>query len=214
MTFLPLFLHILPRRAVRDLCVLEVAPRSIGYKVSTDDRQDRNPFLFVGGTWDQKRRTIATQAQDDPRFLFYKEVFVENRALTDTTKYQRHMQRIADGTPRRGMRTSDELLTRLQGYATLFREVERAGSLKLNRRITGRWDNEIGCAIDSNGQLVKTSNGNNRFAIARFLELPSMPVNVLMIHRALVPDVAAAPGESVRKCLRHYLGQYGTVVTG
>jgi hypothetical protein len=212
LTFLPLILHTLPRRVVRDLCVLEVDPRSIAHKVSTSDQQDRNPFLFVGGTWDKTRKTIAEQESQDSRFLFYKEIFIENRALTDTTKYHRHMERIAAGTPRRGMRNAEELLTRLQGYVTLFREVERAGSLKLNRRITGRWDNEIGCAIDSHGKLVKISNGNNRFAIARFLDLPAMPVNILMMHRALVPDVVAASDGFVRKRLRNYLEQFGTLM--
>lgn len=148
---------------------------------------------------------ISAFQESDPRYLFYKEHLFENVPLKKTTIYEYHRERQARGRPRLGMEDEEALISGLKKYVEIFRDIERSRKVTPNLELTGQRRNEIGCVIGRNGEILKASNGNNRFSIATLLHIPSIPVQINFIHMDLLEDICATsgilPGQKVNRYL-------------
>lgn len=151
-------------------------------------------WFFRGGDWDLRRKSLCSVHDEDPRYLFYKEYFIDNLPINKTLAYDYYRERQSKGRPRKGFENEEAIIARLEGYVTIFREVERAGKLTPSFYLTGRRSDEIGCVLCRHGNIMKLSNGNNRFAIARILELPTIPVQIDFIHINLLGHIQTMPG--------------------
>lgn len=149
--------------------------------------------LFRSGNWDLCKKSIKEVQESDSRYLFYQEHLVEGVALKETTAFRYHLQRQSLGRPRIGFETEDALIARLEGYVEIFREIERSRRVAPGYELMGRRRDEIGCVIGRSGEILKLSNGNNRFAIAAILRLPSVPIQIDFIHQDLLEKISVMP---------------------
>ncbi|MCC5960516.1 MAG: hypothetical protein JJU08_14385 [Rhodobacteraceae bacterium] len=150
--------------------------------------------LFRPGDWDLRKSPVSKVQKSDPRYLFYKEYFFENVSIKDTTAYHYHRERQSRGNPRLGFETKERLLAQLQGYVRIFRDIEKDGKVTPGYQLMGRRGNEIGCIMGRDGNIMKLAGGNNRFAIASVLQLPTVPIQIYFMHMDLLDEVVATPG--------------------
>jgi len=150
--------------------------------------------LFRAGDWDLRKKPLSEVQQSDPRYLFYKEYFFENVSIKDTTAYAYHRERQSRGSPRLGFENKERLLAQLQGYTKIFRDIEKDGKVTPGYQLMGRRGNEIGCIMGRDGNIMKLAGGNNRFAIASVLQLPTIPIQIYFMHMDLLDEVVATPG--------------------
>lgn len=168
-------------------------------------RERKTGKLFRAGNWDLPKSPLSKVQQSDPRYLFYKEYFFENVSIEDTTAYAYHLGRQSRGTPRLGFESKERLVAQLQGYVKLFREIKKDGKVTPGYQLMGRRGNEIGCVIGRDGNIMKLAGGNNRFAIASLLQLPTVPIQVYFMHMDLLDEVVLTPGISPRQKINRYL---------
>jgi hypothetical protein len=144
----------------------------------------------------------------DVRPRFFREVFISGLSLRETTEFQYHMEKIArQGRTWYGFSTDTAVLRYLEGKVQLFEDIRRAGEVRPSREISGKRRDETGCLIDHRGRLVKGENGNNRFAIARMLQIQSVPVHIDAIDAGQIPIVRQFPGLTpIAKINRYLLG--------
>lgn len=165
--------------------------------------------LFRHGEWDLNWVTVS-DVQQSPRYLFYKEHLIDNMPIKQTSAYAYYRERQAMGRPRVGFETEEAILRRLRGYVAMFRDIERAGKVTPGYELKGRRGDEVGCVMDREGQLLKLSNGNNRFAIATLLQLPTVPISIDFLHMDLLKDVVATrgilPGQKINRFLLDRIG--------
>jgi hypothetical protein len=157
---------------------------------------------------DFEAHTIAIQTfeRNDLRPRFYREVFEQGLGLRETNEFYYHMERIArSGETRNQCRTENDVLRYLEGKVRMFEEVRRRGELRLNRQFSGARRDEIGFLVDHQGNLVKGGGGNNRFAIARMLQLESVPVQIDNIHASQIPVIRKFKGLSAAAKINRYL---------
>ena len=152
----------------------------------------------------------------DVRPRFYHEVFVSGLTLRETTEFRYHMDLIGQyGKTWYDFQTEDAVLRYLQSKARLFEDIRRSGEVSPNYNVSGKRRDEIGCLIDRQGRLVKGKSGNNRFAIARMLQIPLIPVQIDAIHIEQIPVVEKFSGHTpIRKINRYLLNfqeKYGNV---
>lgn len=185
-----------------------VQTTTIAYKCAGVNKTDtkRGPF-FRNGDWDLSRKPIDSVMESDPRYLFFKEYFFDKIPLKDTTAFNYYRQRQVNGNPRWGAATEEALVVRLEQYIQLFRSIESKNSLRPNIQYSGRRADEIGCVLARDGNLLKSSNGNNRFAIALLLEIPRIPVNVHFVHASYLDEVLSISSPSVSSKLNRFLNE-------
>lgn len=67
-----------------------------------------------------------------------------------------------------------------------------------NQEVTQKWggqaDREIGVALDRDGAVIKLHGGKHRFALAVAHQLPTIPVELRMVHAQLLASTCQANG--------------------
>lgn len=162
-------------------------------------------MFFRSGAWDKNKKRISNLFEEDPRYLFYKQHLIDNMPIRQTMVYEYYRERLTLGKPRVGFESDDAIARSLKGYVALFRDIERAGKVTPGYELKGRRGDEIGCVMDREGQILKLSNGNNRFAIAILLDLPTIPISIDFLHMELLKDVVTAPGILPNHKINHFL---------
>jgi hypothetical protein len=154
--------------------------------------------FVCAGEWRSLRRKITETG-----------VFREAQALLDADFlfrempiYRQYVRRAKNGNP---VSRNQILLDReeridayFERFVEQFRWMERDGFLRLKtaQRLTGskmvlnpvreqqteRGEQDLGVAIDADGQLMRLPGGQHRFAVASLLEISVIPVEVRMVH--------------------------------
>ena len=149
---------------------------------------------------------IRAFEKNDVRPRFFREVFAQGLGLRETTEFHYHMERIQRlGTTRGSCKTEDDVLRYLEGKVRLFEDIRRRGELPSNRAFSGKRHDEIGFLVDAQGNLVKGKSGNNRFSIARMLQLESVPVQIDYIHAGQLSVIRKLKGLTAAAKVNRYL---------
>jgi hypothetical protein len=154
--------------------------------------------FVCGGEWRPLRKKITETG-----------VFREAKALLgadflfrDMPIYRQYVQRAKNGNPVSRNQISLDREERIDAYferfVEQFRSMGRDGFLRLEtaQRLTGskmalntvreqqteRGEQDLGVAIDADGQLMRLPGGQHRFAIASLLGISVIPVEVRMVH--------------------------------
>ncbi len=93
-----------------------------------------------------------------------------------------------------GCRKRAELLERYRRLDAVFEDVKQRGIVLAEVR-GGRFGDDLFVSIGRHGQLLFAQGGNHRLAMCRLLQLPKIPVRVVMRHAAWQEKrIAAAKG--------------------
>ena len=154
------------------------------------------PKMLHGGDWDRRLGSRAAH----PTEALLEDLYRADGVPERTDLYARLLQAAQAGQPRRrrGTVLADEATIQafFVDYVSLFERMRAEGY----RRGVGK--DEPGVAIARDGEIVKTANGNHRFAIARLLGLAPIPVEVHFIHPRWYQATPAGPDRMRRAVAR------------
>ncbi|TNF22447.1 MAG: hypothetical protein EP318_03875 [Rhodobacteraceae bacterium] len=137
--------------------------------------------LVRGGDWDLS----VLPTIDTDKYHVCRAHFVEGVPWEDTGIFDRHLKLIARYGVSDGCRTLEDLERRYAGVDALFEETRRSGRLRPRSELPGYFRREHGgifVHIDRDGRAIRRGGGEHRFAIARILDLPEVPVQPGVIH--------------------------------
>jgi hypothetical protein len=174
--------------------ILRVDPAAIDrYPGSFPKPKYRYAGAVVDGDWDQ----ATVRFTDLDVYRAYEQHFVEGVPWHDTAFYDRVVSEIDAGNQQWGCTSRDafdrrceqldELYEQIRTHGFLSQDELRASSLDdpFRTRIrpkTERFKDELSIHIGRDGDLL-FNDGRNRLAIAKILDLDTVPVRVLMRHR-------------------------------
>jgi hypothetical protein len=113
-------------------------------------------------------------------------------------RIERAMQRKRKGQLR-PWTSREDVLRRYRELDEAFLSIQREGRVRTQGEVEPGAFRElggIGMHIGPGGVPIRAGNGRHRFAIARILRIPRIPVRVGLVHRsaiALLPDLRKAP---------------------
>lgn len=152
--------------------------------------------LVMGGDWD--RDAWGTTVRPFHRVPFYRAFrkhFQQGLPWEDTKWYRTSMRRMEAGEVLREMRTEEDFLERCKYYEGLYEDIRDKG-YRTRMELGGRdVADDIRVGIARDGRLI-VLGGRHRLAIARLLEIPQVPVRIVVRHeewvefRSLIEDHA------------------------
>lgn len=144
----------------------------------------KDPLCKVeGGDWDV-RGIIPIENTIIYRSL--KEMFIDNKAWKETDLYKYILDPIVSesGAYKWNCKTMEHLEMREQKLRTLHNSIKEKGILKYED-VKGKWDienDEIMIAFDRNGYPLSVQNGNHRLALAKLLNIKTVPTKIYRRH--------------------------------
>ena len=152
-------------------------------------RNTHTPGVVVDGDWD-----LNTINCDREHFKGFQQRFIEGKSWEDTILFQDAINRTA-GNYWHGCKSRSEIIDRLLEYDKIFESIENCG-YKTQRELAEKADavgahrfrlrppelREIIVHIGRDGNYI-FDDGRHRLAIAKILELSSIPVMVIARHR-------------------------------
>ncbi|PIE12323.1 MAG: hypothetical protein CSA68_12645 [Rhodobacterales bacterium] len=161
----------------------------------------RRTYFYSGtvldGTWDQYRKPVLSGVQ----YAACHNHFINGQPWEETGIYDEMERRIAEEGVVDKCRTRQDIIARYAKLDRLYETVEKEGRLRtrheLRRAFSKRESGGIYCHIGHDGQFLRYRAGNHRFAIARLLKLPEIPVHVGVVHSdAVARGVVTAHAQS------------------
>lgn len=122
-----------------------------------------------------------------------RQLFVENRHYTETDEYRRLVRQLEESG--RSLfppcRSREEIARYFEGVRTLYESMRKWGCVSPGELPRGEPADDgrhhgITVRIGRDGAALKSGQGTHRLAIARVLELSSVPVVVDLVHPAWV----------------------------
>jgi len=182
-----------------------VDPSKLAFKCKLDTKRVYKGLLFMPGEWDQPRITVNRQEQKDPRYQSCREL-LSGVPLRECTEFKALMARLNAGQKPRGLRTEAQIEHYLQQQLDMYKQVQAQGALKTQTDLgQAKYGGEINCVVGHDGELLKTTDGNHRLAVARVLGLKRIPVQVSRIHTNLLPHVQSLSSSSATEAVNRYL---------
>lgn len=177
----------LPRRAVEkeleNRLILHVNPRELvrlreWCELPKRRRPSSSAFLW-GGDWDLRRGDL----REGGRYLFISDIDAHRNDLTGSEAFRRLKEQVDEGHPwsshQQGLLldTEERILAYLRIYLNFMDDIARNG---FNQE---KGKDKLGVAVSRNGRLIKINRGLHRLAMAQYLGLPTVPVEVKAVHR-------------------------------
>lgn len=138
----------------------------------------------LDGDWDLDTGPITAL----PKIRFCFAHWVGGLTWEETGAYDRHLREIATAGGRYdGCSTLDDVVARYEQLDTLFERVARERRLRTRRELPDHVFRElggIGVHIVRDGEPVWGFDGSHRLAMAWVLELPWVPAQLGVVHRA------------------------------
>ncbi len=141
----------------------------------------------VLGTW-----PTAGQRPIDDDLILQSSIarWVHGLPWEETGEVERMERAIRRKGPIKGCRTRQEILDRCAQLDGIFEMIRQEGRLRPHGELepgTFRELGGIGMHIGVDGTPVRSANGRHRFAMARILQIPRIPVRVGLVHHTALP---------------------------
>lgn len=151
----------------------------IGEKVDKAAHMGR----IVPGDWD---RNIAEFEHLDV-WLAFQNHYLAGKPWRETAFYKRMLGLIENGTPRWGCASQADLDARYRGVDSLYAVIRQQGyrsqaQLPAAERLYLENVDEVTVSIARDGEIL-FEDGRHRFSIAKILDLPEIPVQVVWRHQ-------------------------------
>ncbi|MCK8824304.1 hypothetical protein [Fuchsiella alkaliacetigena] len=146
-----------------------------------NERRLIKDLFVVAGDWDLE----ATPFVEHETYQQMEELHRYNYNYEKTERYQEMMALIEDGesVKHKGpkMKSKEEVINRyFKRYISVFKSMEANGYLD---KITDRIRDDLGRAgIGRNGEIIKMDKGRHRLAIAKILDIDTIPLKINYIH--------------------------------
>ncbi len=175
--------------------VIEVDPKSItkasgrGYNICELGKT-------YAGDWDRDCETL----QSDDLFTSIKQRYTESIEWKETEFYKRNLKEIREGKEKYGCRTEKELKQRCADIDALCESIQQNGYLRgcdrqslkndpMNETTRKNYLNndidEVKVDLSRDGELLH-ADGSHRLAIAKALELETIPVLIFRRHKQFI----------------------------
>jgi hypothetical protein len=169
------------------------APR-FAERLWIDPAQVSSYQFGIGGSGRVKQGPWPTQDQNsiehDPIFQACHAHWVLGQDWVETGEVERMELAIRNHGPMKGCRTRTDILRRCARLDEIFDMVQLEGRLRPQAEVepgTFREHGGVGMHIGERGALIRDANGRHRFAIARILRIPLIPVRVGAVHYSSLP---------------------------
>lgn len=175
------------------------------FKCKLDTKRVYRGRLFVPGNWDEPRITVDRQEQKDPRYQGCKEL-LSGMPVRECSEFKALLARLQAGQQPRGLNTEAQIEKYLYQQLAMYKQVQAQGALKTQAELgKARYGGEINCVVGHDGELLKTTDGNHRLAVARVLGIKRVPVQVSRIHTNLLPYVQGLSQTSATQAVNKFL---------
>jgi hypothetical protein len=154
-------------------------------EVEHADRDGRlwDSARVVGGAWPLVRRTAI---EDDAIYQAACARWIHGLPWEATGEIERMERAIARRGMVQGCRTRADVLARCQRLDALFRTIARERCVRPQSEVEPgafRAVGGIGMHLGLDGVPIRAQNGRHRFAMARILGIPLIPVRIGIVHR-------------------------------
>lgn len=139
-----------------------------------------NVGYVVNGDWDQEIRYELKRERS------FRNHFVDGIPWKETEYFKHRLERIKKGDKWRGCETESELITHFEKWDHIYNNIKKEGYQRSPPESVFLWKNnfdELTVCIGQDGRLIRNSSGGCRLAIARLLDLDSIPARVLIRHK-------------------------------
>jgi len=135
--------------------------------------------MVLDGNWDEPLDQMFAASD---LFTSFQDVILRNKEWSETPYYARAIRRIGKGRSGR-FKSPASFDKRCAELTTLYKRIKANGYLTLQQlKDSGQEaENEITVALDRNGRLMFL-DGQHRLTIAKILELPAIPVRIVLRH--------------------------------
>lgn len=166
-----------------------------------------------GGDWDlddpaERKVMWAESVEETPLYLGFVERFVDGRDWEETTLYRTAAELIRSGDRAWRSESIEELDDRCQRVDELYEEMREHG-YRSQRKLAGvapnidepfgflnEQINEVAVDIARDGELLLVDN-RHRLALARVLDIDTIPVTVIVRHEQWVETICPEPKSDV-----------------
>lgn len=141
----------------------------------------RHSGLVMGGDWDLSVAPIGGELKE----AACRAHFLGGVPWEATELFTRLARELREKGEVDGCRSLAELRARYEVLDRIYDEARRTGRLRAQRELSGYFRREYGgifVHVGRDGRLLRSSGGAHRFAIARILALPRIPVQVGVVH--------------------------------
>ena len=139
----------------------------------------------VDGDWDLQAEPLLATFWDLIHFRLMYEMFVENKPHEETSQYKQMTREILTRgeTVHHGFRSIEQVVQHLEKYERIFNDIKENGYKTQQELGNPSSMYEIRVSINREGEPLFWGDGTHRVAMAKILDLESVPVNVWNVHR-------------------------------
>tara|TARA_Y100001970_G_scaffold241482_1_gene305086 strand:+ start:2980 stop:4143 length:1164 start_codon:yes stop_codon:yes gene_type:complete len=135
--------------------------------------------IVLDGDWDLN---LSIPFEELDVFVSLREHFIDKKSWTETKLYERVCREIGNGKVKWNCSTPEEYLNRLENdIDSLYHDIKRNGFKTQLDLDSKKPSDEIRIAMDRDGRAIFL-DGRHRLAIAKILELDSIPVKIMLRH--------------------------------
>lgn len=177
--------HNLERRLGGDALTLWVRPRDLVQDANHAPRgQGHRPSsmaLIWDGDWDLRRSDLRYGVGTELSEV--QDIVTHRDRLQDSQVYRRFLRALQEGRPHRSHRQGISLdsVPRIRTYLEIY--LSFVDDMAADGYQPERATDPIGVVISRQGHVLKYRNGRHRLAMTQWLDLPSIPVRVMHVHR-------------------------------
>lgn len=157
-----------------------VNPHKIKYSIGNFNIW-RNYNKIKEGDWDLNKKEF----DELDVYRAFKQVFQQGKKWEETDFYKRVLHEILYERLKWECKTKEDWDNRLKSIESLYHRIKKEGyktQKELNKKLQSDLLDEVTVVIGRNGQLV-LAQGRHRLSIAKILNIPKIPVRVIMRHK-------------------------------
>lgn len=158
-----------------------VDPHRIKYSIGVNFNIWKNYNKVKGGDWDLNKNKF----DELDVYRAFKQVFQQGKKWEETDFYKRVLHEILYEGPKWECKSKKDWEDRLKEIENLYYRIKKEGyktQKDLNKTSQSDLLDEVTVVIDRNGKLM-LAQGRHRLSIAKILNIPKIPVRIIMRHK-------------------------------
>jgi hypothetical protein len=188
--------------------VIYIDPNKIVYAASVAIKPAKGNALFLSGDWDQARQPLSEVETSNSKYVSCRELLEAHIDLEATHEYGLIMEAIHNSGSYRGCRNEVDAMAHIHARQAFYFAMRQNGYKSQAALGGSRYQGEVECALDRDGNLIKINAGNHRFAAARYLGLASIPVHLAVIHSKHLGSLSERGLPAVRQLIADVEARY------
>lgn len=160
--------------------IIMIDPTKIKYRnsIPMKFKHRSTPFIF-DFDWDKHNMFLEDFEKQNYKYISCKELFIDGIKIEKCKEFFYMKKKVSELGNYRNCRNDSDIFLYFEKLIELFESINQNG-------LNYRFQNNIECMIDRNGNLVKIGGGNHRLGISRILKLKKIPVVIRIIHSSIL----------------------------